>query len=451
MTEDDAIAALAGVGLEPGDRSEVEDPSSPGTVIGTDPGAGAELAAGSAVDYAVSSGPAVEPFGAGGSLDDDTLGAELDGVAAGVVAARELAIGNTPYDATSPKNQRALLAQRASLVHDESTLGDEEQALKRMGLLAPDDDLAALLEQLYGQPIPVAYAEDDGHLSVRNNLDSLNATNRSLAAREFGRAATDQAFGLRAVRVDPAEADAALAGVALELGDGTATMIEWASGAGVDGSAVNGAVIPGDDDVLGSMPPLLEREYTLPFLEGRALVDRLRSDGGWDAVADAWSSPPESTEQVLHPKLYPDERPTAVSLDGIADQLGDGWSEAWQQTMGELRLGVWLADGAPGSQEGPRAPVKLPKAAAAAGWSGDRLVSLDGPDGSWAIVWQTTWDSADDVGPFVKAAGAAVADLPGAHAVLRADLAGVSDPALVLLTSDADTLAAVQAALGVGD
>ena len=70
--------------------------------------------------------------------------------------------------------------------------------------------------------------------------------------------------------------------------------------------------------------------------------------------------------------------------------------------MGELRIGVWLADGQPGTQDGPKAPVKLPKANAAAGWGGDRLVSLDGPDGSWAIVWQTKWDTPKDIGQFVK-------------------------------------------------
>jgi len=44
-----------------------------------------------------------------------------------------------------------------------------------------------------------------------------------------------------------------------------------------------------------------------------------------------------------------------------------------------------------------------------------------------------------------------MADLPGAHAVLPADVSsGISDPALVLITSDPGTLAGVQAALGVG-
>jgi hypothetical protein len=151
----------------------------------------------------------------------------------------------------------------------------------------------------------------------------------------------------------------------------------------------------------------------------------------------------------MHPKRYPGDLPVDVELRDLAGRLGGGWSEAWQQTMGELRTGVWLADGGPGKQESVIAPVKLPRAAAATGWGGDRLVSLDGPDGTWAIVWQTTWDSAADADEFAKAGAAVTRDQPGS-AVSRDDVSGGLDaPVLVLVTSDADTLAAVQTGLGV--
>ncbi len=134
----------------------------------------------------------------------------------------------------------------------------------------------------------------------------------------------------------------------------------------------------------------------------------------------------------------------------MAGRLGSGWKEQWQQTMGELRIGVWLANGQAGEQSGPKAAIKLPKANAAAGWGGDRLVSLNGPDGQWAIVWQTKWDSQQDIDQFVNAANAVVADLAGAHAVLADDVSsGTSNPALVLLTGSEDTLVSVADALGV--
>jgi hypothetical protein len=195
---------------------------------------------------------------------------------------------------------------------------------------------------------------------------------------------------------------------------------------------------------------VLQREYSLPYLEGRIFVDRLREDGGWDAVNGAWGQLPESTEQILHPNLYPGERPRSVVMDGIAGRLGNGWNAQWQQTMGELRTGVWLANGQPGEQSGPRAAVKLPRANAAAGWGGDTLVSLGGPDGQWAIVWQSRWDSEQDVDQFVNAASNVLADLDGAGVVLTEDVsAGSPNPALVLITDSDETLAAVADSLGV--
>ena len=208
--------------------------------------------------------------------------------------------------------------------------------------------------------------------------------------------------------------------------------------------------VQGDDAVLASMPLILQREYSFPFLEGRLFVDRVKSDSGWAAIDGVWGRPPESTEQILHPALYPNDRPTTVVMDGIAGRLGDGWSEGWQQTMGELRIGVWLADGAAGEQGGPRAAVKLPRANAAAGWGGDRLVSLDGPDGAWAVVWQTDWDSEQDQNEFRKAARAAMEDLPGAHMANDTDVVGgLSSPVLVLVADSKATLNTLREALGL--
>ena len=296
----------------------------------------------------------------------------------------------------------------------------------------------------------MAYLEDEGHISVVEPNDKLDGGERAQAAREFDRALTDQAFGLETTRVgDKSRGDQALAGYSLEQGDGTAAMLDW-SGEHGNNNRTNEVIIPGDDGVYASMPLILQREYSLPFLEGRIFVDRLRDNGGWSSVDEAWGRPPESTEQILHPKLYPNERPTTVVMEGIAGQLGNGWKSAWQQTMGELRIGVWLANGQPGEQSGPKAAIKLPKANAAAGWGGDRLVSLDGPDGQWAIVWQTGWDSEQDVEQFANAASAVIADLDGAGSVATDDVSnGVSNPVLVLVASSDDTLASVAEALGV--
>jgi hypothetical protein len=115
-----------------------------------------------------------------------------------------------------------------------------------------------------------------------------------------------------------------------------------------------------------------------------------------------------------------------------------------------MQIHVWVAD-----ERKPRSifqalPAQLPRADAAAGWGGDRLVSLDGPDGAWAVVWQTDWDSDADAKEFRKAARDAMKDLSGAHTATGADITGgLSSPVLVLVADSEGTLSAVNAALSL--
>ena len=125
---------------------------------------------------------------------------------------RELDLGNTPYDGANSAEQADFLRQGADNLYPSSTLTQEEEALKRMGLLGNDDDLAALLDKLYGQDLPITYLPLASRLSVLESIDKLNLPQRAEAAREFGQAAVHQAFGADAGVVDdPTNGDAVLA------------------------------------------------------------------------------------------------------------------------------------------------------------------------------------------------------------------------------------------------
>jgi hypothetical protein len=115
-----------------------------------------------------------------------------------------------------------------------------------------------------------------------------------------------------------------------------------------------------------------------------------------------------------------------------------------------MQIGVWVADGRRAQSLYPVLPAQLPRAEAAAGWGGDRLMSLDGPGGAWAVIWQTDWDSRADAKEFHAAARDAMKDLPGAHSVSDADLSGgLSSPVLVLLADSDATLGTVETAVGL--
>ena len=186
-----------------------------------------------------------------------------------------------------------------------------------------------------------------------------------------------------------------------------------------------------------TVPAVLLRAGEFPYVDGAAFVYRSWRDGGWEAVDGLWRDPPRSSEQIMHPERYPDDEPESVILPDLAAALGREWETDREMTLGEMTIGVLAADGAdwPDPEDAFAFP-KLPRAKAAAGWGGDRLAHLVGPEGAWVLAWQTTWDEGKDAGEFVEALTEAVADLPYAWGVLPAvdvSTLGHDHPVLVLV------------------
>ena len=131
--------------------------------------------------------------------------------------------------------------------------------------------------------------------------------------------------------------------------------------------------------------PLLE-SYTkgaLPVLEAFG-------HGGWSAVNALYKNPPDSTEQVLHPreKLFPKrDYPVTVALKGLM-----GWKEVHSDVIGELGWRVYF-------EVWDMAELGDP---AAAGWDGDRYAVYE-KDGQLAAVMATVWDSPAEAKQFADA------------------------------------------------
>ena len=272
---------------------------------------------------------------------------------------------------------------------------------------------------------------------------------------EADHAIGDQHWDLEGMQdaIPDVEGDRIAALQALIEGDATLLMTLWsARHAAADVMGLDGAALPGGD-LLDGLPQVIQRQLLYPYLDGLTFLMRKWGPGGWDAVNRIWDAPPVSTEQVLHPEKYPDELPVEVVLPDVAAALGDGWSVTGETVMGELNTSIFVADGAPwdplsftlGGQQ-------MPNADAAAGWGGDRLVTLDGPDGAWALVWQTAWDTPADALEFSAAATAALADLPSASMVSADDVTGtdLASPGAVVVASDEAALGLVTDALGLG-
>lgn len=354
-------------------------------------------------------------------------------------------------------DNEVFLAELRALLEEEypdDYLEAEDDAYTRLGLIGPEQDLKSLILKVYDQQVLAYYDPETTTFTLIGPVKKIGALESIVVAHEYGHALQDAKWDLDAWMIeDLAQSDAILAQQALVEGDATAVMYDWAARElkltdllGVSAEALSQQ----DMRKLGRLPDVISRQLEFPYIDGFAFVNALRGRGDWAAVDAAFENPPVSTEQILHPELYPDELPVPIELPDVVASLGPDWVASYEQTLGEMQTHVWLADGKKGASLFPALPARLPNAEAAAGWGGDRLVSLDGPDDAWAVVWQTDWDSKKDQKEFRAAARKAMKDLPGAHSASDTDIAGgLSFPVLVLVADSDATKAALEDALGL--
>ena len=147
-------------------------------------------------------------------------------------------------------------------------------------------------------------------------MEKIGSLESIVVAHEYGHALQDAAWDLEERRVKELDrADAILAQQALIEGDATAVMYDWAArelklvgsalglGRGADAAR---------PESCERMPDILRRQLEFPYIDGFAFVNAIRGRGDWAAVDATWEAQPVSTEQILHPELYPDELPVEI-------------------------------------------------------------------------------------------------------------------------------------------
>jgi hypothetical protein len=219
-------------------------------------------------------------------------------------------------------------------------------------------------------------------------------------AHELVHALQDQHFGLPAGR--PTR-DGALARAGLVEGD--ARYVERLYGERCGSGEWDCVADPPGDGAGGGGP--VDRGVLIsvlqPYSDGPTLVHRVRKRGGWAAVDDMYGRLPESSEQVIHPRRYPDERPVNVT---VPDRSDGAWAPAGDpNTLGEATLFVSLwANGMV-----PEDSIRRGTGAYSSynyshprsdGWAGDSLVAYRGPDGAEGYVWVLEFDTPADADAF---------------------------------------------------
>ena len=303
-----------------------------------------------------------------------------------------------------------------------------QATLVAMGLLTAGTSLADLYVNLLGSQVVGYYDPATKQIYVVARTGRIGAIEKVTFAHEFTHALQDQNFGLKGIQTDAiGQGDRSIAHLALIEGDASLLMTQWLT-RHLDPAGM-AEILAGDPVAqaqLDAAPPFLRDALEFPYLQGVLFVNSIWAQGGWKAVDRAFGRLPDSTEQVLHADKYAaDERPVAVPLDAaaIAGRLGAGWKATPADTLGEFQVGSWLrargVNGAGGGVSGDTA---------AAGWGGDRYALIDGPNGAYALVILTTWDTVDDAAEFATAATEAVRGVPGQARVVKIAPGGAVAP-----------------------
>jgi hypothetical protein len=277
--------------------------------------------------------------------------------------------------------------------------------LAAFGLLDPNYDLHSMYIDLLSEQIAGFYDNETKEMVIVQGK-GFQGPERLTYAHEYVHALQDQNYDIRNGLSYGAEAceedsERCAAIQALLEGDASLSEISWfrEHGTSQDQSEILEFFENYESPILDSAPAFLAEDFIFPYEEGLGFVEYLQDRGGWGAVDQAYTDLPVSTEQILHPEKYPEDRPIQVILPDLSELIGTDWDEYDRGVMGEWYTYLILALG---HDENGRQKEKV-AAQAADGWGGDAYVVYYHPtDQSTVMVLKTIWDSSDEAAEFFK-------------------------------------------------
>ncbi|MGI8658377.1 MAG: hypothetical protein ACR2K4_06370 [Candidatus Limnocylindria bacterium] len=387
---------------------------------------GAGIAQGPLASVTPSSSPAASAAPTPTESDADPSPSQLDETETLAILAeiehQVIAIRGLPAAEIGPAQiiSRDELGAELQAIFDEEYPPEERErdnrALRAMGLLGPDDDVAELSLELLGDQVLGFYDDVEQRMVVVSDA-GLNVEARITYAHEYTHALQDAAFGLDSLETDAAgQDDRGLARTALIEGDATVTMLAWMLQNLSQQEIleyVAGAEIP---DTTG-IPSWMVAQLAFPYESGLTWTTSLA--GGdptqpeFGEIDAAYDDPPDSTEQVIDiDKWEPREAPDPIGTTDLAAALGDGWEEVESTPIGQATIEIMLSYFGASATDAREA---------AAGWGGDRAVIASGPDDGFAMAWRLSWDSASDADEFVAAYESVIGTLDFPAQVVQLD------------------------------
>ncbi len=329
----------------------------------------------------------------------------------------------------SPDELRRVLRNEIDRTYPGDTLRVLEKRLLKFGFVVSPIDLDKLIMQLLSQQIAGYYdprkkkmvliesTADSGGQRTLLPLEFFSellvqsiglSLDKILLSHELTHVLQDQHFNLMSLPFeDIDQEDLTTAVRSLIEGDATLVMIDYMlrqQQQGLDATQVpdisasmhswaNNPLFRGFG-MFQTVPRYIIDNLLFTYLYGFDFVLQIKKRGGWDGVNRAYKDFPVSTEQILHPEKYLEERdnPTTITLPGFSENFSQ-WQELERNTLGEFNIRI-LIDGFLSAED-----ARI----AAEGWDGDRFVFYEEPESDQTLViWYTTWDTEQDAREFFQ-------------------------------------------------
>jgi hypothetical protein len=292
--------------------------------------------------------------------------------------------------------------------YEKGDLKSEGILLQKLGLIPPELDYVSFMLKLLTEQIGGYYDPEKKAFFIAGWL--APEEQKPAMAHELTHALQDQYFDLAGLLQRDRKLhndDTTLAHQAITEGDATAVMLDYIlEPAGRTFAQVPDLVLimhtqlelmNSQFQVLKSAPDYIKESLVFPYSYGTAFLQKVRAHNEpWSAVDKIYADLPSSTEQIMHPEKYLNQRdnPKPVAVEDPAPRLGKGWKIAYRNVLGEFSLYLLLK---------LHLPDDLAKSAAA-GWGGDQVILVEEDGGKHGLVIaESTWDDQESADRFYGA------------------------------------------------
>ena len=364
--------------------------------------AGTQAQATQATSGATKEEPTITPYPT--SVLDTQMKNEIDLIQSQVVQERELQPKfQVPVVLLTSNELRTNVVNDFLADYTDEDAADDVYRLSIIGLLDPGFDYRTFYVNVLSEQIAGYYDSDVKEMFVVGD-QGFNGAEHLTYAHEFTHVLQDENYGLKTnlkYNDDYCEVNSEYCTAVQAMIEGDATLSEftWLQNYATDQdkSQVVQFYNTFKSPVLDSAPAFFKDDFVFPYSQGFTFIQYFHDAGGWSAVDAVFKNPPVSSEQILHPSLYPSDTPVPVDLPDMSSALGKNWRQVSSDVMGEWSTYLILKDGI---DENARLDDSTAQSAAA-GWGGDKFTVFHNDNANTtAFVMKGLWDTANDASEF---------------------------------------------------